>query len=165
METMLSITARLRPGLALTAAIMVLSACAATQAPTPELSPATAPASPSSVILLKTSTHGDGVPLVYPAGTPLITSRITTFPPHSKTSVHRHLVPLYAYILEGELTIYPEGEAPRVFKKGDAFMETSGWHYGENTTDKPLKLLAVYSGEVGVPLSVRKDAPSPVEGK
>ncbi|MCF8480885.1 MAG: cupin domain-containing protein [Rhodospirillum sp.] len=151
------------PGLALTAATMVLSACAATEAPTP----GTEPASPSSVMLLETSTHGDGVPLVYPAGTPLITSRITTFPPHSKTSVHRHLVPLYAYILEGELTIHPEGGPPRIFKKGDAFMETAGWHYGENKTDKPIKLLAVYAGEVGVPLAVRKDAPAPapVESK
>ncbi|WP_413204116.1 cupin domain-containing protein [Rhodospirillum sp. A1_3_36] len=150
-----SFTARLRPRLVLAGAVMLLSACAATEPPETE------PASISSVILLKTSTHGDGVPLVYPTGTPLITSRITTFPPHSKTSVHRHLVPLYAYILEGELTIQPEGEPPRIFKKGDAFMETTGWHYGENKTDKPLKLLAVYAGEVGVPLAVRKDAPSP----
>ncbi len=150
------ITSKPFMGAALLSTALALSACA-TQDTAPQTTTPEDPQKISSVYLLKTGTHGDGVPIVYPTGTPFVTSRITTFPPHSKTSVHRHTVPLYAYILEGELTIHPEGMEPKVFKAGDAFMETSVWHYGTNETDKPLRLLAVYFGEVGAPLSVRKD--------
>lgn len=111
---------------------------------------------PSSTVLLKTTTTGDGVPLVYPSGTPQVLSRITVFPPHSETVLHRHTIPLYAYILEGELTISTEGQPPRHYKAGDAFMETAGWHFGRNDTDKPTRLLAVYMGNTISPLSEHK---------
>lgn len=107
----------------------------------------------SSVPLLKTTTTGDGVPLVYPTGTPEITARITTFPPGAETVMHRHPQPLFGYLLEGELTIYPEGQEPRRFKAGDAFMETAAWHVGRNEGSVPARLLAVYSGAQGLPLS------------
>lgn len=114
------------------------------------------PAAPSSTVILKTTTTGDGMPLVYPDGTPQILSRITVFPPHSETSVHRHPVPLYAYILEGQLTITTEGQPPRHYQTGDAFMETAGWHFGRNDGDTPTRLLAVYMGNVDLPLSETK---------
>ena len=115
-----------------------------------------ADAAPTSVVLLKTTTTGDGQPLVYPGGTAQITSRVTTFPPGAKTGLHRHPMPLYAYILEGRLTIHVEGQPPRHFKAGDAFMETAGWHYGVNPGDTPTRLLAVYAGAVDLPLSESK---------
>lgn len=125
----------------------VLAVFAATAAPAQDKPTA------SSVPLLKTTTTGDGVPLVYPAGTPEITARITTFPPGAETSMHRHGQPLFGYLLEGELTIYPEGQEPRRFKAGDAFMETAAWHVGRNEGSIPARLLAVYSGAEGLPLS------------
>ena len=116
----------------------------------------TATTAPSSTVLLKTTTTGDGVPLVYPDGTPQVLSRITVFPPHSETVLHRHPIPLYAYILEGELTIHTEGQPPRHYKTGDAFMETAGWHYGRNDSNLPTRLLAVYMGNTVLPLSEQK---------
>lgn len=123
----------------------------------PAAAPA-APAAPASIatVVLESSTWGDGAPLVYPTGTPLITSRHVVFPPGSATPMHRHGIPLFAYMLEGELVITTEGQEPRRYKAGDAFMETSGWHVGRNETDKPARLLSVYMGEVGAPLSERK---------
>lgn len=113
-------------------------------------------AAPTSVVLLKTTTTGDGQPLVYPGGTAQIISRITTFPPGSKTGLHRHPMPLYAYILEGQLIIQAEGQPARHFKTGDAFMEVAQWHYGVNPGDTPTRLLAVYAGAVDLPLSESK---------
>lgn len=132
--------------------LVFLAALAAALPPVGSVQAGDIPAT-SSVSLLQTTTSGDGVPLAYPAGTPQITSRITTFPPGAETVTHRHNQPLYGYILEGELTIYPEGQAPRRYKAGDAFMETAGWHVGRNETDKPIRLLAVYAGAVDLPLS------------
>lgn len=107
----------------------------------------------NSTVILKSTTTGDGVPLVYPTGAPQITSRITMFPPGAETPLHRHPQPLYAYILEGELTLMAEGQPVRKFKAGEAFMETSQWHVGRNDGDIPVKLLSVYSGAVDLPLS------------
>ena len=118
---------------------------------------AAAPAATTSVVILKTNSTGDGVPLVYPGGTPQILSRITTFPPHSKTAVHRHPMPLYVYMLEGQLTIHTEGQPDRHYKAGDAFMETAAWHYGENPGDTSTRLLAVYVGADGLPLAEAKN--------
>lgn len=143
--------------LALAACLAVgSSAFAAEQEGAPQIVAAAGTEAPSSVVLLKTITTGDGVPLVYPSGTAQVLSRITTFPPHSRTGLHRHPMPLYAYILEGQLTIHTEGQPPRHYKTGDAFMETAAWHYGTNPGDTPTKLLAVYMGEVNLPLSESK---------
>lgn len=107
----------------------------------------------SSTVILKSTTSGDGVPLVYPTGAPQITSRITVFPPGAETPLHRHPTPLYAYILEGELTLMAEGQPVRKFKAGEAFMETNQWHVGRNDGDTPIRLLSVYSGSTDLPLS------------
>jgi hypothetical protein len=42
---------------------------------------------PTSTPLLETSTHGDGVPIVYPTGKPLITARITEIPPGASAAL------------------------------------------------------------------------------
>ncbi|HLO74975.1 MAG TPA: cupin domain-containing protein, partial [Magnetospirillum sp.] len=97
-------------------------------------------------------------PLAYPQGAPQITSRITVFPPGSETPMHRHPMPLYVFILEGELTQAAEGKEPLRYKAGDAFIETGEWHVGRNESDKPLRLLSVYAGADHLPLSEVKPA-------
>lgn len=104
--------------------------------------------------LLETSTHRDGVPITYPTGSPLITARTTTIPPGVKLARHRHEVPLFTYILDGELTLHDDDGSSHRFSQGQAFMEADGWHYATNDADVPVRLLAVYVGQVGVPLSV-----------
>ena len=112
---------------------------------------------PTSTPLLETSTHGDGVAIVYPTGKPLITARITEIPPGAATPRHRHTIPLFVYILEGELTLHGEDGSTRRVKQGDAFMEATDWHFGSNEGSATVRLLAVYPGEVGAPLSIRAD--------
>lgn len=124
-------------------------------APAAAASTAATSATATSQVLLEARTHGDGAPLVYPKGTPLITARITTIPPGVAIPKHRHLVPLAVYILEGELSLYGDDGSVRRFGVGQAFMESSGWHYGKNEGTTPVRLYAVYAGEEGVPLSVR----------
>jgi quercetin dioxygenase-like cupin family protein len=118
----------------------------------------------TSTLLLESSTHGDGVPIVYPKGTPLVTVRITEVPPGVIIPKHRHQIPLIVYMLEGDLTLHIDNGTVRVAKQGEAFIEAWNWHYGQNATDKTVRLLAVYPGEVGTPLSIRPPAdPSPAQ--
>jgi len=114
---------------------------------------------PIAKLLLKTTTTGDGIPLVYPTGEAMVTARLVEIPPGGETGWHRHPIPLFAYILEGEMTIIPDGAPPKHFKAGEAFMETAGWHNGRNEGDVPVRLLSVYSGAVDIPLAIKKPAP------
>lgn len=108
-----------------------------------------------ATLLLKATTNVDGLPLVYPAGTPQVTARIVEIPPGGETGRHRHPTPLFAYILDGEVTITVDGQSPRRFKAGDALMETAGWHNGRNEGERPVRLLAVYLGAEGTPLAIK----------
>ena len=110
---------------------------------------------PRSTVLLQTSTHANGAPIVYPTGKPLVTVRVTEIPPGVDTGVHNHPIPLITYILAGELTIREVTGAVYVYKKGDAFVETAEFHHGVNEGKEPVRLLAVYPGEVGAPLSIK----------
>lgn len=113
------------------------------------------PPAARSTVLLQTSTHANGVPIVYPTGKPLVTVRVTEIPPGVDTGVHNHPIPLITYILAGELTIREVTGAAYVYKKGDAFVETAEFHHGVNEGKEPVRLLAVYPGEVGAPLSIK----------
>jgi len=91
-----------------------------------------------------------GNPLRYPDGEVSITSAIVTIPPGGTTGLHRHEVPLFAYILEGELTVdYGEGRI-NTYRAGDSVLEAMDVpHNGTNTGSVPMKLLAVYMGGGG----------------
>jgi quercetin dioxygenase-like cupin family protein len=88
-----------------------------------------------------------GNPLRYPEGEVNITSAIVTIPPGGTTGLHRHEVPLFAHILEGELTVdYGDGRI-KTYRAGDSVFEAMDVpHNGTNTGSVPMKLLAVYMG-------------------
>ena len=88
--------------------------------------------------------------LRYPEGEVNITSAIVTIPPGGTTGLHRHEVPLFAHILEGELTVdYGEGRV-KTYRAGDSVFEAMDVpHNGTNTGTIPMKLLAVYMGGGG----------------
>jgi quercetin dioxygenase-like cupin family protein len=109
--------------------------------------------------LLGSGTDVLGVPLSYPDGSPKVTAAIVTIPPGGQTGWHRHEVPLFAHILEGELTVDYGEKGTKTYRAGDSVLEAMNWpHNGTNTGRVPMKLLAVYMGgggkanAVGVPL-------------
>jgi quercetin dioxygenase-like cupin family protein len=101
--------------------------------------------------LLITSKTVIGENIVYPTTGPAkITASIVTVAPGAKTIEHRHGVPLFAYILEGELTVDYGPHGQKIFKKGDALVETmSAKHRGMNLGTTTVSLLAVYIGAEG----------------
>lgn len=91
-----------------------------------------------------------GTPLAYPDAPANVTAAIVTIPPGGETGWHSHEVPLFAYILEGELTVDYGEKGKRTYKTGDSVLEAVGWsHNGTNTGTVPMKLLAVYMGGGG----------------
>lgn len=139
-------------GILLVAGLLVASPALADSTTT---GAAKSPTAPRSTVLLQTTTHSNGEPIVYPTGTPQVTVRVTEIPPGVDTGVHNHPIPLITYILAGELTIRGVSGAVHVYKKGDAFVETAEFHRGINEGRDAVRLLAVYAGEVGAPLSIK----------
>jgi len=105
--------------------------------------------------VLKESTTADGDPLQLPGGTAEIISVIGTLDPGGRTARHQHPVPVYVYVLEGEIEVQTEGGEPRQYKQGDAFLESMNkWHQAFNKGQSPTKILVVFIGEQGKPTTV-----------
>ena len=102
--------------------------------------------------VLSTGTTVTDEPIRYPSGTPHITAVELTFKPGQQTGWHVHPVPLFGYVLEGELTVDYGAKGKRTYRKGDALIEAMNEaHNGRNTGRRPLKILVVYMGADGVP--------------
>ena len=110
--------------------------------------------------LLQSSTDVLGEPLAYPDGTPNVTAAIVTIPPGGETGWHEHEVPLFAYLLEGELTVDYGEKGTKTYHAGEAVLEAMNWpHNGTNTGTVPMKLIAVYMGSASAANTVSLDGP------
>jgi quercetin dioxygenase-like cupin family protein len=97
--------------------------------------------------LLSTGTTVVGEEIRYPSGTAHVTASIVALAPGARTVLHKHGVPMFAYILEGEITVDYGAKGKRTYRQGDALMEAMDVaHFGENTGTQPMRLIAVYMG-------------------
>jgi quercetin dioxygenase-like cupin family protein len=110
----------------------------------------------SSVPLLSTGTTILGEPLHYPTGGPAhVTAAIITIAPGARTVLHKHGVPLFGYILEGEITVDYGDRGKRTYRAGDAIMEAMDVpHFGADAGSQPVRILTVYRGADGAPADV-----------
>lgn len=104
-----------------------------------------------AVPLLSTGTTVVDETIHYPTTGPArVTAAIVTLAPGASTVPHKHGVPMFAYILDGELTVDYGEHGKRRYVKGDALMEAMAVvHEGVNTGDVPVRILAVYMGAEG----------------
>jgi quercetin dioxygenase-like cupin family protein len=108
-------------------------------------------------VLLQTGKTIIGQQIEYPAGTPQVTAAIVTLQPGQETGWHRHDAPLFAYILDGELTVDYGADGKHVYHAGDAFLEAFRTeHNGKTTSAEPSRVLAVFMGAEGVKNTVVK---------
>ena len=98
--------------------------------------------------LLSTSTTILGESIRYPrTGRAHVTAAIVTLAAGARTITHKHGVPLFAYILDGELTVDYGTRGTRTYRQGQSFMEAMAVdHFGVNNGSQPVRLLAVYMG-------------------
>lgn len=96
----------------------------------------------------------------YPQGPAKVSAAIIELAPGASTGWHGHGVPLFTYLLAGELEIeYANGKRVSV-KAGDAFMESMSMaHIGSNTGDKPVRILAVFMEATGTTKTLPMPAP------
>ena len=106
---------------------------------------------PTVTPVLETSTTIIGQPIAYPAGEAQVTAAIVTIPPGGQTGWHLHAVPLFGYMLQGELTVDYGDKGTHTYKTGEGLMEAMNWpHNGMNKGTVPVRILAVYAGAKGL---------------
>ncbi len=113
--------------------------------------------------LLVSTKTGNGDPVAYlNTANPEVTALEVTFPPGGSTGWHKHPVPVYAYVLEGTLTVKLESGQCLTFNKGDAIFEVMNtFHNGTNLGTEPVRLVVFYTGAVGIPNVIRQEQPEP----
>lgn len=99
-----------------------------------------------------------GQKIAYPKkGQAQVSSSIVSIAPGAETGVHKHNTPMYAYILEGMLTVEYKDGTIKEYGPGTALMEAEGtWHNGKNLGDVPVRVLVVNIGAAGVKNTVAK---------
>ena len=112
--------------------------------------------------ILSTGTTVTGEPIRYPSGAPAqITAVEITLQPGQQTGWHTHPVPLFGYVLEGELTVDYGAKGRRIYRKGEALAEAmNAAHNGRNAGRDPVKILAVFIGMEGTQGSVPASPPA-----
>ncbi len=110
-------------------------------------------------ILSKDTTSWDGSAIPgFPSDHPEITITRITIPPGVKLPVHKHPNPLAGYVVSGTLTVMKEDGTKKSFKAGETVVElVNTWHYGMNSSKEPVVLIAFYTGETGIPLTILKE--------
>jgi len=102
--------------------------------------------------LLATDTTILGQPIAYPAREPArVTAVIVTLRPGEETGWHTHAVPLFGYIMEGELTVDYGKQGKKVYKSGDSVIEAMNTpHNGTSSGTGSVRIMAVFMGAQGV---------------
>lgn len=113
--------------------------------------------------LAVTTTNYAGQPLSYPqSGKPEVTALVVHLPPGSSTGWHKHPVPVYAWMIEGELTVRTENGVEKRFVKGEPIIEVMNlMHNGTNTGKNIASLVVFYTGVEGVPNVIKANGPNP----
>ena len=81
-----------------------------------------------------------------------------TIPSGSATGWHKHKIPVFAYVLQGNLTVEFDNNKTKQFPKNTSISEVfDTFHNGINKGTEDVVLIAFYMGEKGKPLSIKKE--------
>lgn len=109
--------------------------------------------------LLTTTSDYTGKSVAYlKTDSPEITVLVVHVPPGGSTGWHLHRVPVYAYMLEGELTVEMKNGTGYTFTKGQPIIEVMNTlHNGRNNGKKEASLVVFYTGGGQLPNVVREE--------
>ncbi len=99
-------------------------------------------------LLLKTGRTADGSKIAYPVtDNPEVTVMLVEIPPNTETGWHKHLSPVYGYMLSGEIEVSLKDDRKFLYKTGDPVIEVVGvLHNGINRGGETAKLVVFYIG-------------------
>ena len=107
-----------------------------------------------STLGLRTDSSWDGKQIEYPQGQAEVTGMLIEVDPGQETGWHRHSVPSFAMVIEGELEVTLQDGRKKLLKAGDLLAEVVDVaHTGRNVGTGVVKLVVFYAGAKGVTLT------------
>ncbi len=98
----------------------------------------------------------------YPSGTPHIQAFEIEIPPGQQTSLHRHGIPLIAYIASGDLELDYGSKGKRIVRAGSSFVEAINWcHFGKPVGKQSVRIIGIYLGQQNPDLAISEDCKKP----
>jgi len=89
-----------------------------------------------------------GQPYTYPKGAPAVSLFMIELPPGKATNLHKHQIPLIAYVISGSVEVDYGSKGKRTITAGQGYVEAIDWcHVGRAVGKQPATLLGVYLGE------------------
>lgn len=106
-------------------------------------------------LVLQATTTSIGQLILLPLFHPQIVAVHGEFAPGAVNTRHYHPVHQFLYMLDGSLTVEPEGYPRQVYTAGRAFIESlNTWHAAYNRAATPLRFFTVFFGEEGKPVTL-----------
>lgn len=103
-----------------------------------------------------------GQDFLYPGGTPQIQVFEIEIPPGQQTTLHRHAIPLFAYIASGDLELDYGSKGKKIVRSGTSFVEAINWcHFGKPLGNQSVRIIAVYLGQKNPDLAISEDCTKP----
>ncbi|WP_410499847.1 cupin domain-containing protein [Chitinibacter sp. S2-10] len=111
----------------------------------------------TATVIFKSGSTATGQPILYPnTDQPEATMLQVDIPVGKETGWHKHPVPGYAYILSGQLTVQLKDGVSNTYRAGQGFAEVQNTlHNGKNEGTEPVKLVVVFTGVAGQPITVK----------
>jgi quercetin dioxygenase-like cupin family protein len=108
--------------------------------------------------VVETEENAMGQKIVYPDFKDAKVSMMKiTFPPGESTGWHKHIIPVFSYILKGTLSIETEDHKFLEFKEGSSFAEMINvYHNGSNKGKEDVVAFVIYLGGDDTPLAIPK---------
>lgn len=98
----------------------------------------------------------------YPLANPDIRIYEIEIPVGRQTSLHRHAIPLVAYVTQGDLELDYGSKGKRVVKAGSSFVEALNWcHFGKPLGNQPVRIIGVYLGQKNPEQALSEDCKKP----
>jgi quercetin dioxygenase-like cupin family protein len=112
----------------------------------------------TSKLLKQTTVTANGQKISYPVTDKAeVSAYVVQIAPGAETGWHKHSIPVYAYMLSGELEVQVEEGSTIIYKAGDAIIEVvNTFHTGKNRGTVPASLVVFYIGVQGQPHVIRK---------
>lgn len=112
-----------------------------------------------SKVLHRATTTSNGAPITYPLSEhPEVSTLDIVIPPGAETGWHKHPVPLYTYVMAGEVEVEMEGGKKMTFVAGDVVYEVvDTWHNGINRGSVDARLIVFALGTEGKALVIPRE--------
>lgn len=104
-----------------------------------------------ATLVLQTTKTWTGEEILFPLRANQFLVLVVDFAPGAVNPRHVHPHVQFAYGLEGDTTVEPDGLPAQTFRPGQAFVETIKPHVGANRGTSKGSIFTIFVGEAGIP--------------